>query len=342
MNRARIGIQIGASTRPAELGAVAAEAERLGYGEIWLAEDYFELGGVSSVAMALAATERIPVGLGVVAAPARHPAATAMEFATLAGAYPGRFLAGVGHGAPVWVDQMGLKPASPLMLLRETTSAIRQLLGGVELNREGEYFRFDRIRLTHPPARSIPLYLGVHGPASLRLSGELADGTLLGWFSSPGYVAWARERIEEGRARADRQDPHELVVLCLLSISKDDPAGAGKEISRFVGPMLAGMAASPQLKASTQGVELSALIAREGKGVSTAALPDALLGEFVAAGDPTTCAATVHRLFEAGADRVVLVPNPAGFRSTAAMVDQMRTASALLRSADARPQDVDY
>jgi alkanesulfonate monooxygenase SsuD/methylene tetrahydromethanopterin reductase-like flavin-dependent oxidoreductase (luciferase family) len=72
------------------------------------------------------------------------------------------------------------------------------------LNRDGEYFQFDRVRLTHPPGGPVPLYLGVHGPASLPLSGELADGTLLGWFSSPGYVAWARERINEGRARGDQ------------------------------------------------------------------------------------------------------------------------------------------
>lgn len=68
MSHVPTGIQIGASTAPSELGAVAAEAERLGYDEIWLAEDYFELGGFASSAIALASTEHIPVGLGVVVA----------------------------------------------------------------------------------------------------------------------------------------------------------------------------------------------------------------------------------------------------------------------------------
>ena len=81
----RLGIQIGATTAPVGLGRIAGLAERLGYGEIWLAEDYFELGGIASVAIALDATDSIPIGLGVVAAAARHPAVTAMEFATLAG-----------------------------------------------------------------------------------------------------------------------------------------------------------------------------------------------------------------------------------------------------------------
>ena len=96
MNRHAIGVQIGATTSPAELRAVVAEADQLGYGEIWLAEDYFDLGGIASAATALAATDEIPIGLGVVAAAARHPAATAMEFATLGGVYPGRFMAGIG------------------------------------------------------------------------------------------------------------------------------------------------------------------------------------------------------------------------------------------------------
>ena len=106
----KLGIQIGASTSPADLGDVVRRAEEYGYGEIWLAEDYFQLGGIASAAIALAATNTIPVGLGVVAAVVRHPAVTAMEFATLAGSYSGRFMAGLGHGSPGWVRQMGLTP----------------------------------------------------------------------------------------------------------------------------------------------------------------------------------------------------------------------------------------
>ena len=132
---AEIGIQIGASTPPADLPEVVRLAEDLGYGEIWLAEDYFELGGIASAAIALAATESIPVGLGVVAAGVRHPAATAMEFSTIGGAYPGRFMAGIGHGAPGWMRQMGLSSDSPIRLLREATTVIRRLLDGEPVTR---------------------------------------------------------------------------------------------------------------------------------------------------------------------------------------------------------------
>lgn len=330
MDKDIIGIHIGATTPPAELGAVAAEAERLGYGEIWLAEDYFDLGGIASAATALAATDEIRIGLGIVAAAARHPAATAMEFATLGGAYPGRFMAGIGHGSPGWVRQMGLQADSPMGLLREATEATRRLLQGAQLSRRGDYFRFDRVRLSHPPATPVPLYLGVHGPASLRLSGELADGTLLGWFSSPSYVAWARERVKEGRARAGRTDAHQLVALCLLSISEDDPDRARHDIGEWAIPMLAAMGGSPQLEASPVRDALLAFLEGEDRGKRAAVLPADLLDEFVAAGDAASCRTTVHSLLEAGADRVVLVPNPAGLRRTSAMVEQMHLATSLI------------
>jgi alkanesulfonate monooxygenase SsuD/methylene tetrahydromethanopterin reductase-like flavin-dependent oxidoreductase (luciferase family) len=307
----RVGVQLGASTSPSELAHVAALAERLGYSEIWLAEDYFELGGIASVALALGATETIPVGLGVVAAAARHPSVTAMEFATLAGAHPGRFMAGLGHGSRGWVDQMGLRVDSPIGLLREATTAIRSLLEGDEVTETGGSFSYDRIRLTHPPGARVPIYYGVMGPASLRLSGELADGTLLGWFSSPGYVRWARDRIDDGRERGGVSRRHRLAVLCLVSVSESDPAAARRSLADWAAPMVPGMLSSPLLDESITGV----------------GSPDPLLTGFVASGSRDECAHMINELFTAGADRVVLVPNPAGRLSTQHMIEQIESAA---------------
>ena len=202
---------------------------------------------------------------------------------------------------------------------------------GTELTRDGEYFTFDRIRLTHPPRAPIPLYLGVHGPASLRLSGEIADGTLLGWFSSPSYVTWARERINEGREKAGRTDHHELVTLCVSSVSNDDPESARHQIATWATPMLIAMTETPQLTVSPLRNELAAL-PKGGSESSEGALPAHLLDEFVAAGTTADCGTMVDRLLRAGADRVVLVPNPAGFRSTASMVEQIQNTAPLAGS----------
>jgi alkanesulfonate monooxygenase SsuD/methylene tetrahydromethanopterin reductase-like flavin-dependent oxidoreductase (luciferase family) len=326
----RIGIQLAASTPPLELGLIAAEVERLGYGELWLAEDYFELGGIASVGTALGSTLRMPIGLGVVSVHARHPAVTAMEFATLAGAFPGRFQAGVGHGVPSWLDQMGRRPTSLIRSLRDGSSAIRRLLDGAELTEQGEFSTFDGVRLLHPPDERLPLYFGVHGPRSLRLSGEIADGTLLGWFSSPDYVSWARERIYEGRVAAGRTDDHAVVALCIVSISDDDPAGARAELAAWATEYLAGQVAQPEMLATDAGRELEAAL--QTLDADTGLLPDSIIGEFMAAGSTADCDGHIERLLEAGADRVVLVPNPASRRSTVAMVDQIRQAVGLLQN----------
>ena len=324
----RIGVQVGATTPPSRLRETVAAAERLGYAEAWLAEDYFELGGITSVTAALAATSSIPVGLGVLSARVRHPAVTAMELSTLAGMYPGRFMAGLGHGAPVWMEQMGLRPKSLIRSLREATSSIRRLLDGEELTEEGEYHAFDRVRLLHPPAEHVPIYFGVHGPRSLSLSGELADGTLLGWFSSPDYVGWARERIEEGRAAADRTDDHAVVVLVVCSLDDDDPDAGRAEMRSWASGFVAAQAEAPALKATEVGQRLAVAVAA--RGSDDEPLPDEVIGEFTAAGSVADCGRYVERLLDAGADRVVLVPNPAGQRSYEGMLEQIRRGANLL------------
>ena len=324
----RLGVQIAATTPPPRLAQTVAEVERLGYAQAWLAEDYFELGGIASVGAALAATSRIPVGLGVASVRVRHPAVMAMELATLAGLYPGRFVAGLGHGVPHWTGQMGLRPASFLRSLREGASAVRRLLDGEELTEAGEYHAFDQVRLLHPPAERLPLYFGVHGPRSLALSGELADGTLLGWFSSPDYVRWARERIVEGRARAGRTDEHAVVVLLVCSIDDADPAAARAELRGWASHLLAALAGRPETMVTEAGRGLDEAVRT--RAADDELLPDELIGQFMAAGSAADCGAYVEHLLDVGADRVVLVPNPAGQRSYEGMVEQIRRGAALL------------
>jgi alkanesulfonate monooxygenase SsuD/methylene tetrahydromethanopterin reductase-like flavin-dependent oxidoreductase (luciferase family) len=75
--------------------------------------------------------------------------------------------------------------------------------------------RLDEVELEHPPANPPPIYTGVRGPKSLKLSGEVADGTILVERSGPTYVRWARERIDEGRQAAGRTDEHRVTVYAL-------------------------------------------------------------------------------------------------------------------------------
>jgi alkanesulfonate monooxygenase SsuD/methylene tetrahydromethanopterin reductase-like flavin-dependent oxidoreductase (luciferase family) len=193
---------------PEGIRDTARLAEELGFQELWFSEDCFFTGGAAGVTAALASTSRLPVGLGVVSAVTRHPALLAMEVAAMSRLYPGRIWAGVGLGVPLWLDQMGLRPSSPLTALRECVSSLRTLLDGNEVSFAGDVFHFDRVKLTHKPQERVPIYMGLVNEKGLRLSGELADGTVLSVLAGTDYIHWAREQTAIG-ARSAGRDPRD-------------------------------------------------------------------------------------------------------------------------------------
>jgi len=217
-----LGLVIGSAVGPEHLVASARSAEAAGFDEIWLAEDFFFTGGVAGANIALGATERIGVRLGVVSAVVRHPALLAMEVATTARAHPGRFLPGIGLGVPAWMRQMGLMPRSPLTAMRECVTGLRRLLRGEEVTENGEVFTFDGVRLVYPQTEPVPIHMGVLGPKMLQLSGEIADGSVLSVGAGVEYVTWARGQIDVGRERAGRTDPHHLTVFAISQYSGCD------------------------------------------------------------------------------------------------------------------------
>jgi alkanesulfonate monooxygenase SsuD/methylene tetrahydromethanopterin reductase-like flavin-dependent oxidoreductase (luciferase family) len=179
LSHMRIGIHIPPTIRPERLQALAAAAESSGLDELWVWEDSFKQSGVASATAALAATHRITVGISLLPAPLRNPALTAMEFATIERMFPGRFVAGIGHGVQEWMAQAGVRAASPLTLLREQATAIRALLSGEEVSVRGRYVHLDRVRLEWPPVSPPPLMIGGSGPKSIALAAEIGDGNLL-------------------------------------------------------------------------------------------------------------------------------------------------------------------
>src|SRR5262249_4914236 len=204
-----------------ELPRVAREAEELGYDELWLWEDCFLTGGIAASAIALAATERIIVGLGIMPAVFRNVAAAAMEGATLGTLYPGRFLAGIGHGLSTWMDQVGALPERPVRQLEEYSRALRALLAGESVTQAGDYVRLRGVRLDVPPEQPPPVLLGVRRPFGLRASGRSADGTILAEPTSPAYLHAATAEIERGRAAAGRADHHHLVAFVRAHLDPD-------------------------------------------------------------------------------------------------------------------------
>jgi alkanesulfonate monooxygenase SsuD/methylene tetrahydromethanopterin reductase-like flavin-dependent oxidoreductase (luciferase family) len=282
--------------------------EARGFGELWLSEDYFYLGGFTSSAMALQATSHIPVGVGIISAVARHPAVTAMEIATLANAYPGRFIPGIGHGFPLWTKQMGLYPKSILSVLRETVTSVRRLLDGETITAHDGHFHFDRIVLHHPVS-GVELMTGVTGPKSLELSGEVADGTVLSVCSSPDYVKYAGEITARGAAKAGRTEPHKLPTFAFFKI--DENRDVARAAARGVIAFLLS-AAGPTPLTAPMGINdvLTDMIARGGMETVAQEMPEEWIDELAIAGEPDECAGRIKAFLDAGATSIVLTPLP--------------------------------
>jgi alkanesulfonate monooxygenase SsuD/methylene tetrahydromethanopterin reductase-like flavin-dependent oxidoreductase (luciferase family) len=264
-----LGVVFRPQLPPERLRGVVRAAEESGLEELWLWEDCFFEGGIASMAAALGWTSRLRVGIGILPLPLRAVTLTAMELATLERLFPGRAVFGVGHGAQDWMGQAGVRPASPLTSMREHLEALRALLRGERVSASGDYVRLDDVALDWPPPAAPRVYFGATQPRSLRLSGELADGTILDASHPPAAVRRAREVIDEGRAAARRTDHHELVVYLQATTGPDAAARLHAELTYW----------------------------------GTESVPN--LG---AAGDAATVAAAVHELADAGADSVIIVP----------------------------------
>jgi alkanesulfonate monooxygenase SsuD/methylene tetrahydromethanopterin reductase-like flavin-dependent oxidoreductase (luciferase family) len=264
---------------PERLRAMARVADDAGLEELWLWEDCFLEGGISAAAAALAWTERLRVGVGLLPVPLRNVAVTAMETATLHRLFPGRAVLAVGHGVQDWMGQVGARAESPVTLLREYLDALRALLRGERLTTAGRYVNLDGVALDWPPGEVPEVLTGATGPRTLRLAGEAADGTVLTASTAPEGVRRARQLIDEGRKEAGRTDPHRVVVYLHTATGADAAARLRAEIE-----------ANGENPVPEHGV----------------------------AGDAHAVAEAVQRLADAGADAVVLQPtadepDPEGF-----------------------------
>ncbi|WP_433603872.1 LLM class flavin-dependent oxidoreductase [Dactylosporangium sp. CA-139114] len=277
----------------------ARRAEQLGFEELWVVEDLGFRGGVAQAGAVLAATERITVGIGILPAGARNAAFAAMELATLTQLFPGRVIAGIGHGMPDWMRQAGARPASPLTLLREYTVAVRALLRGELGPAAGRYVAVEGVVIGETPPTPPPVVLGVRGPKSIAMAGEVADGLLLAEPCAPPYVADAVSRFAA---------PSPIVV----TYDAAAVAGDGRAARDLVRPGLAWIG-EPDWAPHLAPLPFAGELARHRAAAASreefaATLPDEWVRELSLAGTPDEVAERIAARRTAGATSVVLLP----------------------------------
>lgn len=280
----RLGVMFQASRPVRELPELARRAEALGLDDLWMAEDCFLHSGPAAAAAALAVTERLSVGIGLLPVSVRNPAIAAMELATLANLFPDRTQVAFGHGVEAWMRQIGARPADRIVALEEIVGTIRSLLHGDEVSFQGRTVSIDAVALESPPEPPSTVLIGTTGQRGVEVAGRVADGVLLPEGASAGAVSWVREALGPDRR---------IVVYAWLRV--DDDADRAREVVR------------PLVRTWRDGGMYPNLVRLGGVPVE-GDVDDSAVESVAIAGAPEECAAAVARLAAAGASTVVVVP----------------------------------
>ncbi len=218
---------------PGEIGPHAARAEAMGFDGLHVPDALHD--GLLLSAIALAATEKLIVGTGVLLAFPRSPMITAVASWDLQKMSGGRFELGLGTQVKQNIEQRySARWDSPVPQLREYVKAIKAVFRtfqtGERLNFEGEHYRLTKMQpffnpgpIDHP---DIPILCGAVGPAMTRMVGRIADGMITHPTNTPPeYIRdVCLPRLQAGFDKAGRSGQDFKLVLGPLTATGKDEA----------------------------------------------------------------------------------------------------------------------
>ncbi|MEU7474683.1 TIGR03564 family F420-dependent LLM class oxidoreductase [Lentzea sp. NPDC042327] len=285
----------------------AREAAGFGADSVWLGQrlDYDAIGLAGLVGVQVPG---IDVGVSAVPVFARHPLLVGSQAQTAQAATRGRFHLAVALGAPPIVEQaFGLPWERPVTRLREFLTALGPLLRGEPTQHEGELLTARSLLPTHVPgATRTPLLVAAMAPRALRVTGELADGTVP-YLAGPKVLAeHIVPAVTAAAAAAGRPAPR-VVALVPAAVTTD---------RRDLRTMADGLSFYPQFASYRRVLELNGTERPE---------------ELALLGDEDTVAEGLRRYVEAGATEVVLTAHHD--LSPAVQTRTRRLAGALARAA---------
>ena len=299
----RLAVSLAGSREAAEAVQLARLAERLGFDDVWVTEDYCERGAFTLAGAIAAVTESVRIGIGVVNPWTRHPMLLAMEFAALDEVARGRGILGLGASNPRWMtDQLGIPFDRPIGRLRDSVEIVRAALAGQTVDHDGASFHVHARLGFAPPRRRPPLVLGVKGEQALKMAAACGDGLLLSILSSPAYVRRVREHV--GPAQE---------LSAYVAIATDDDAAAARERLRPTVATYLGVHGDHMI---TRAAGLDPDLAAEFRNGWRAGAPrvdlvdDEVLATFAVAGSVDEAASGLQRYADAGLDVVVVRDEP--------------------------------
>jgi F420-dependent oxidoreductase-like protein len=238
-----------------------------GVRQVWLAQR-FDFDSIALAGLVGAAVPGLGVGTSVVPINPSQPLTIASAAQTAQAASHGNFSLGLGLGAPAIESQaFGLSFDKPVRRLREYLTVLRSIFhDGIADFHGDEVTASPEWPVDVPGGAPLPVYVAAMGPQALRVTGELADGTL-------PYLAGPRT-IEEfivptiSKAAADAGRPRPRIIA-LVPVVIDEDADAARA---FAAQELAFYATVPSYQAviAREGVDGVADLAAVGTAQSVA------------------------------------------------------------------------
>ncbi len=229
-----------------QLGELARAAEEAGFSSIALPDSLFYSETVSAdypytpdgsrfwteetpwadplVAAASigAVTERLTFYTSVLKLGSRNPVLLARQVNSVAALTGGRFGLGLGVGwSPEEFRWCGAPYEKRGKRVDEAIEVLRLILGGGMVEFHGEFFDFDKLRMSPTPPSRVPFYIGGHTDVALRRAARVADG----WSSAMMKFDDLRDTIAKLRGLLADQgragDPFEYQAVCIDKFGLD-------------------------------------------------------------------------------------------------------------------------
>ena len=309
---------------PGEIAAHAARAEAVGFDGLQVPDAIHD--GLLLSAMALAATQKLIVGTGVLVAFPRSPMTVAVASWDLQQMSGGRFELGLGTQIKQNIEERySAKWVSPVPQLREYVQSLKAIFysfqSGERLNFQGEHYRFTRLQPFFNPGPieypDIPILCGAVGPAMTRMVGKIADGMITHPTNTP--PEYIREvclpRLQAGFDKAGRDlDSFKLILGPLTATGKNEEivAAEWEKMRNLLGFLYSTPAYWPSLELfgwQDKGQQLLEMTRSGNWGAMPEIITDDMLEKFVPRGSYDTIA-KVYRERYAGLAKRITFPMP--------------------------------
>jgi F420-dependent oxidoreductase-like protein len=257
-------------------------AAKAGVPVAWLPQ-VFGLDALTVLAVAGREVPGIELGTAVVQTYPRHPLVLAGQALTAQAATGGRLTLGIGLSHRAVIEgAFGYSYDRPVRHMREYLTALTPLLRGESVSYHGETLAVTGV-INVPSAQPPSLLVAALGPAMLRLTGELADGTIT-VFAGPRTIG---EHITPTLTRAAREAgrPAPRIVAGIPICVTDEPSDRRDRLAERYAAVGAGQAPSYR-----------AMLDREGVAGPT---------DIAIVGDEATVERGIRRLTDAGATELM-------------------------------------